>query len=213
MEGCLVTRDETIDLLMMVQAAFPNYKPPDKTVAVNTWFLMLADYPYQQVQMALKTYIATDTSGFAPSIGQIIDKMQMINSHEEQNELEAWSLVSKALRNGNYKSREEFEKLPDLVKEAVGSPENIHNWAQADIKSVESVIQSNFIKSYRLAVNRQKEIQKLPKDIKAMISGNKNCDGKRIEKSQDAMLETKEDPAEERKCIPMPDRFKEKLKL
>ena len=213
MEGCLVTRDETIELLMMVQAAFPNYKPPDKTVAVNTWFLMLADYPYQQVQMALKAYIATDTSGFAPSIGQIIDKIQMINSHAEQNEMEAWSLVSKALRNGNYKSREEFEKLPDLVKEAVGSPENIHNWAQADIKSVESVIQSNFIKSYRLVVNRQKEMQKLPKEIKSMISGNKACDGKRIEKSQDTMLEMKEDQAEERKCIPMPDRLKEKLKL
>ena len=213
MEGCLVTREETIELLMMVQAAFPNYKPPDKTVAVNTWFLMLADYPYQQAQMALKAYIATDTSGFAPSIGQIIDKMQMINSHAEQNEMEAWSLVSKALRNGNYKSREEFEKLPDLVKEAVGSPENLHNWAQADIKSVESVIQSNFIKSYRLVVNRQKEMQKLPKEIKAMISGNKDCDGKRIEKSKNTMLETKEEPEEERKCIPMPDRLKEKLKL
>ena len=213
MEGCLVTREETIELLMMVQAAFPNYKPQDKTVAVNTWFLMLADYPYQQVQMALKSYIATDTSGFAPSIGQIIDKIQMINSHAEQNEMEAWSLVSKALRNGNYKSREEFEKLPDLVKKAVGSPENIHNWAQSDIKSIESVIQSNFIKSYRLVVNRKKEIQKLPKEIKAMISGNKNCDGKRIEKSQNTMLETKEEPEEERKCIPMPDRLKEKLKL
>ena len=208
-----MTREETIELLMMVQAAFPNYKPPDKTVAVNTWFLMLSDYPYQQVQMALKAYIATDTSGFAPSIGQIIDKMQMINSHAEQNEMEAWSLVSKALRNGNYKSREEFEKLPDLVKEAVGSPENIHNWAQSDIKSIESVIQSNFIKSYRLVVNRQKEMQKLPKEIKSMISGNNACDGKRIEKSQDDMLETKKEPAEERKCIPMPDRLKEKLKL
>ena len=208
-----MTREETIELLMMIQAAFPNYKPPDKTVAVNTWFLMLADYPYQQVQMALKAYIATDTSGFAPGIGQIIDKIQMINSHAEQNEMEAWSLVSKAIRNGNYKSREEFEKLPDLVKEAVGSPENIHNWAQSDIKSIESVIQSNFIKSYRLVVSRQKEMQKLPKEIKDMISRNKDCDGNRIEKSQDAMLETKEEPEEERKCIPMPDRLKEKLKL
>lgn len=208
-----MTREETIELLMMTQAAFPNYKPQDKTVAVNTWFLMLADYPYQQVQMALKAYIATDTSGFAPNIGQIIDKMQMITNPAELNEMEAWSLVSKALRNGNYKSREEFEKLPDLVKEAVGSPENIHNWAQSDIKSIESVIQSNFIKSYRLVVSSQKEIQKLPNDIKAMISGNKACNGKRIEKSQNAMLDTKEKPAEERKCIPMPDRLKEKLKL
>lgn len=208
-----MTREETIELLMMVQAAFPNYKPPDKTVAVNTWFLMLADYPYQQVQMALKAYIVTDTSGFAPRIGQIIDKIQMINSPAELNEMEAWSLVSKALRNGNYKSREEFEKLPDIVKEAVGSHENIHNWAQSDIKSIESVIQSNFIKSYRLAVNRQKEMQKLPNDIKAMISENRSCNGKRIEALKNPVLENKEDPAAERKCVPMPDRLKEKLKL
>lgn len=208
-----MTREETIELLMMVQAAFPNYKPPDKTIAVNTWYLMLADYPYQQVQMALKAYIVTDTSGFAPRIGQIIDKIQMINSPAELNEMEAWSLVSKALRNGNYKSKEEFEKLPDIVKEAVGSPENIHNWALTDIKSVESVIQSNFIKSYRIVLNRQKEMQKLPKDIKAMISSNRNCGGKEIEESPNPMLETKEEPAEERKCISMPDRLKEKLKL
>lgn len=198
---------------MMMQAAFPNYKPPDKTVAVNTWFLILSDYPYQQVQMALKAYIVTDTSGFAPRIGQIIDKIQMITSPTEMNEMEAWSLVSKALRNGNYKSREEFEKLPDVVKEAVGSPENIHNWAQADIKSIESVIQSNFIKSYRLVVNRQKEMQKLPNDIKAMISENRACNGKRIEAQQKPVLETRGDPAAERKCVPMPDRLKEKLKL
>lgn len=208
-----MTREETIELLMMMQAAFPNYKPPDKTVAVNTWFLMLADYPYQQVQMALKAYIVTDTSGFAPRIGQIIDKIQMITNPAEPNEMEAWSLVSKALRNGNYKSREEFEKLPDVVKEAVGSPENIHNWAQADIKSIESVIQSNFIKSYRLVVNRQKEMQKLPKDIKAMISENRACNGKRIEAQQKPVLETREEPAAERKYVPMPDWLKEKLNL
>lgn len=208
-----MTREETIELLMMVQAAFPNYKPPDKTVAVNTWFLMLADYPYQQVQMALKAYIVTDTSGFAPRIGQIIDKIQMITNPAELNEMEAWSLVSKALRNGNYKFKEEFEKLPDLVKEAVGSPENIHNWAQADIKSIESVIQSNFIKSYRIVLNRQKEMQKLPKDIKAMISSNRICSGNGIEESQNPMLEIKEEPSEEREYIPMPDRLKEKLKL
>lgn len=208
-----MTREETIELLMMVQAAFPNYKPPDKTIAVNTWFLMLADYPYQQVQMALKAYIVTDTSGFAPRIGQIIDKIQMITKPAELSEMEAWSLVSKALRNGNYKSKEEFEKLPDVVKEAVGSPENIHNWAQADIKSIESVIQSNFIKSYRLVVNRQKEMQKLPNDIKAVISENRSSNSKRIEAQQKPVLETREEPAAERKCVAMPDRLKEKLKL
>lgn len=67
--------------------------------------------------------------------------------------------------------------------------------------------------TYRIVVNRQKEMQKLPKDIKAVISSSRTCIGKEIETSQKTALEAKEEPAEERKCIPMPDRLKEKLKL
>ena len=67
-----MTREETVQLLMVIQSAFPNYKVPDKTTAVNTWFTMLHDYEYQLVMLSLHKYIATDTSGFAPSIGAIV---------------------------------------------------------------------------------------------------------------------------------------------
>ena len=67
-----MTRDETIQILMMVQAAYPNYKPSDKTVAINTWNLLLSEYSYSQVESGLRAYILSDTSGFAPSIGQLI---------------------------------------------------------------------------------------------------------------------------------------------
>ena len=37
-----MTREETIKALMTIQAAYPNYKPPDKTVTVNTWHMISA---------------------------------------------------------------------------------------------------------------------------------------------------------------------------
>lgn len=165
-----MTRDETKQLLMMIQAAFPNYKIPDKSVAVNTWYIMLKDYDYRIVETALRTYIATDTSGFACSIGQIISLIQKCTVQEQLGEMEAWSLVRKAIGNGNYGSVEEFEKLPPTVQKAVGSADMIKRWAMSDSNEVSTVIQSNFLRSYRTAVKRDEEYTKMPEDVKKLIS-------------------------------------------
>ena len=36
-----MTREETQNLLAMMQAAYQNYNPPSKTAAVNVWHMML----------------------------------------------------------------------------------------------------------------------------------------------------------------------------
>lgn len=164
-----MTRDEVIKLLMVIQAAYPNYKQQDKTVAVNTWYMMLKDYKKEVVEAALKIYIASDTSGFAPAIGQLIDKINTVTAPPELNSMAAWGLVSKALRNGYYGAEQEFEKLPATVKRAVGSPDNLRHWAQSDSKSIETVIQSNFIRTYEAEVRRKNEAAKTPKDVRALI--------------------------------------------
>lgn len=164
-----MTRDEVKEMLMVIQAAYPNYKPQDKTVAVNTWYMMLKDYEKEVVEAALKIYIASDTSGFAPAIGQLIDKINTVTAPPELNSMTAWGLVSKALRNGCYGAEQEFEKLPMTVKRAVGSPDNLRHWAQSDSKSIETVIQSNFIRSYEAEVRRKNEAAKTPKDVMALI--------------------------------------------
>lgn len=164
-----MTRKETQDILMSMQAAYPNYKVPDKTIAVNTWLEMLSEYSYGQVSAALKVYITTDTSGFAPSIGQLIEKMRVISAPDELSEMEAWSLVSRALRNGYYGAEQEFEKLPPLVQKAVGAPSQLRNWSQTDNESVENVIQSNFMRTYRAVVGREREMSKMPQEIKKIM--------------------------------------------
>ena len=164
-----MTRDEVIKMLMVIQAAYPNYKQQDKTVAADTWYMMLKDYECQVVEAALKMYIATDTSGFAPAIGQLIDKINTVTAPPELNSMAAWGLVSTALRNGNYGAEQEFEKLPLTVKKAVGSPDNLRHWAQSDSKSIETVIQSNFIRTYEAEVRRKNEAAKTPPDVRALI--------------------------------------------
>lgn len=211
-----MTREETKKILMMVQASYPNFNPPDKTVTINTWFLLLKDNEYLAIEQALRAYITTDTSGFAPNIGQLLDKLHTIQSPQELNEMEAWALVSRALRNGYYGAVEEFNKLPPLVQKAVGSPDNLRNWSQTDEKAIETVIQSNFMRSYAAIVKREYEIKKMPADVQALIENvNKTSYSAQIgSKNQQTIKISLEDNKSQNKPIkgvPMPKEIKERI--
>lgn len=167
--GNEMTREQVGKLLMTIQAYYPNYNPPDKEITLNAWYIMLAEYPEELVLQALRACIATNTSGFAPDIGQIMSKIQTISQPQELDGMTAWGLVSKALRNGAYGAVEEFNKLPPLVRQAVGMPGNLKNWATADYQTIETVIQSNFLRTYETVVKRANEIKRMPDNIKSLI--------------------------------------------
>lgn len=167
--GNEMTREQVGKLLMTIQAYYPNYNPPDKEITLNAWYIMLAEYPEELVLQALRACIATNTSGFAPDVGQIMSKIQTISQPQELDGMAAWGLVSKALRNGTYGAVEEFNKLPPLVKQAVGMPDNLKNWATSDYQTIETVIQSNFLRTYETVVKRANEINRMPDNIKSLI--------------------------------------------
>lgn len=198
-----MTREETLKILMTIQVAFPNYRVQDKQTTLNVWATMLHDYSYNQVAAALKTYITTDTSGFAPSIGQLIEKVRFINSADELSEMEAWALVSRALRNGYYGAEAEFEKLPSAVQKSVGSPSMLRQWACTDIESVENVIQSNFMRTYRSVVAEEKIKEKIPDDIKKLIGRDPEKPALKIYEKEDE---------EKTAGIPMPERLKQQIR-
>lgn len=167
--GDEMTEEKVGELLMTIQAYYPNYNPPDKKITLNAWYIMLAEYPEELVLQALRACIATNTSGFAPDVGQIISKIQTISQPQELDGMAAWGLVSKALRNGTYGAVEEFNKLPPLVRQAVGIPDNLKNWATSDYQTIETVIQSNFLRTYEVVVKRANEINRMPDNIKSLI--------------------------------------------
>jgi hypothetical protein len=99
-----MTRDGVIKMLMIVQASYPSFKPPDKTVTVNMWHEMLQEYDEESAMRGLKEFIKTDTSGFAPSIGQIISKMETVKKRTEINQLEQ-RLLSESLLIGKSETK------------------------------------------------------------------------------------------------------------
>ena len=211
-----MTKNEVVKLLMTIQTFYPNYQVENKEFTINAWYSIIGDCDYKPMEKALRAYITTDTSGFAPSIGQLINKLHEVQSPQELNEMEAWSLVSKALRNGYYGAVEEFNNLPPLVQKAVGSPDNLRNWSQTDTNSIENVVQSNFMRSYRLVVNRENEIKKMPADVRTLIENvNKTSYSAQIgTKNQQAIKLSLEDNKSQNKPfkgVPMPKEIKERI--
>ena len=166
-----MTREETVKIIRIMVDSYPNYKPNNISETVDVWQMMLSDYDYNLVAMALKAYILSDTSGFAPSIGQLVAKIQTLTKPQELSEMEAWSLVSKAIRNSAYNSVEEFDKLPPIVQNAVGLPDQLRTWA-LDENYNEQVVSSNFMRCYRTELARHEELLKMPEDIKALIDNS-----------------------------------------
>jgi len=164
-----MTREETKKIVMVIASTYPNWHPMDMSFTVDAWTSMLDGFSYQQISTALKAFILTDTSGFAPSVGQLIGLLDRVGNNQELSEMEAWSLVSDALRRSTYYAESEFEKLPDVVQKAVGSPSILRNWAQTDTQSVENVIQSNFMRTYRTELARSRELRKMPDDVGALL--------------------------------------------
>lgn len=162
-----MTRDEFKILVKGMKAAYttPSFIP-DKD-AFEIWYGLLSDIPYEVASAATKSYMMTETKIPAPA--DIRNKAMMLSKNNELNEIEAWTLVSKALRNGYYGAEEEFAKLPPIVQKAVGSPAQLRMWATTDESSVESVISSNFMRTYKAEIKRAEEYARLPEDVKALM--------------------------------------------
>lgn len=214
-----MTRKQIQDFLAMIQATYPNFNPPSKTAAVNVWTLALEEYEEQAVHTAFKLYMQTNTSGFAPVPGQIIDKIHTMTQPQELNEMEAWSLVYKAICNSTYNSVSEFEKLPPLVQKAVGLPDSLREWAMTENLNHE-VVMSNFQRTYKAELKRHEEFQKMPQNVRNLIEkANAGSYSAQIaDKRQKAIESANERKQGEIKAlemkhddIPMPEKYKERL--
>lgn len=162
-----MTRDEVKEIIMIMTYTYSNYKPADITATLDTWTAILASYQFEHIRAALHSYILSDTKGFAPTPGQLIDKIPVQSF--DMTEMEAWGMVNKALSNSSYHAKEEFDKLPSVVQKTLGRHEVLQEWAGMEIDTVQSVIQSNFIRNYRTVLQREKERNKLPTRLREIL--------------------------------------------
>jgi len=160
------------DALAVISASYPNFHPDDPKETLKIWGKMFEEYNDEEVALALKRYILSDKSGFPPSIGQIVAQMKT-REKQQLEPLAAWALVYKAICNSGYNSESEFEKLPEACRIAVGSPANLREMAMMDVKTVNSVEQSHFLRSYEAAVKRMQENNRLPESLRIGFNGGR----------------------------------------
>ena len=168
-----MTREDTIKILSVLRGAYPAfYRDITKQEAESTialWESMFDEEPYELVGAAVKAFIAGDGKGFPPAIGQIKERIRQITQPEEMTEQEAWALVSKALRNSTYGSEEEFAKLPPEIQAVVHDPGQLKQWAISPAEDVETVIASNFMRSFKAKQKTNREYMALPTSVKRLM--------------------------------------------
>lgn len=164
-----MTRDETKALLAILKAAYPNfYKDMTKEDAkniVDLWATMFADEKPQIVVEAVKSLICI--LKYPPTIADVKEKIAAITHPQTMTEMEAWQVVRQAI--SYYRAEETFAQLPPILQKIVGSPSVLRQWAQMEAETVDSVIQSNFMRSYKARVAHEKEYAMLPASTRNLI--------------------------------------------
>ena len=164
---------ESTKVLSILKATYPvGYKDMtdnDIDALIGVWSRVFKDWNYQDVVRAIDSVIATNKTNFPPSPGFVMDRLVKNSQGQQLTEGEAWNLVYKAITRSSWYADEEFEKLPSNIKKSIGSPEMLKSWGSMNSDVVNSVIQSNFMRTFRSRSQQDIEYKALPNDVQDII--------------------------------------------
>ena len=170
-----MTEEDVKEMLSVLKAAYPhsfqNLTRRDANAMIKLWARQFKADDVQLVSAVIDSLIATRETGYTPTVGEIKNQLYRIQTADGLNDGQAWNLVEKACRRGLYHAQEEFDKLPPDVQTAVGGPEQLKAWAQMDAETVNSVVASNFRRTYRTVQERAKEKALMPPEVREVIAG------------------------------------------
>lgn len=168
-----MNKEEVYKLIFVTKSVYPQvyskFTGADFDNMALAWHMAFEDFDYNAISLALKAYITTNPSGFPPVPAQLIQIATQKSPKKEMSSNEAWGLVFKAIQNGLYGYKEEYEKLPELCQKAIGSPESLRELANLDTSTVISVEGSHFKRNYEALVKRQKEYDKIPESTRVLL--------------------------------------------
>lgn len=168
-------KEDIPKLFLCIAMLFPKNERPyleATTQAQEQWARLLGDLPTDLVRAAVEAHACV--SPFPPTIADIRQRVAKIRQGGESGELteaEAWAMVSKAISRASTYSVKDFEAFPPAVKRAVGSPRQLCEWGMMEIETVQSVVSSNFRRSYAQALTQHREAAMLPEAVRAQIEG------------------------------------------
>lgn len=147
-----MNKEETQKNLTILRVNYPNNfksvaNKNDMDLIVDTWDIQFKSYTLDEVFNAIMSIIATDTSGFAPSIGRVKDELNKKYKDSVMTDEEAWSIVLNSAKCNPTKAKSNFEALPGNIKKAVKHPKFLESLGNANISS-QGTFKKDFVKNY-----------------------------------------------------------------
>lgn len=152
-------------LLYVTKSAYPSvygkYTDSDLENLLIAWRMCLADYSYDLASKGLMAYMRTDTKGFPPVPGQIIEQISKLSAQEQMLPSQAWDMVRRGIKNGIYGAEKEYDRMPPAVQKAIGSAQYLRDCA-TDSGFNEGVARGQFERNYAVVLEREKYEAKIP---------------------------------------------------
>lgn len=146
-----MTEKDIKNILALLMAnysnSFKNVEKQDMELIVKTWGTQFKNYSLDEVFNAIMAIMANDTSGFAPSIGRIKEKMNKKYKDCVMQDEEAWNIVLKNASCDPKKAIANFESLPGNIKKAVKHPKFLESLGYSNVNH-QGTHKKDFVKNY-----------------------------------------------------------------
>lgn len=166
----MITQNEMetiLDLLVPAygEQAYPLNNPKKMAKISHLWTVMFQDDDPAEVLVAVKDCIAT--LQFPPKIADIKSRISQNRMAGQPTEMEAWSLVYKAVMESTTigKAEKAFFSLPKIAQDLIGMPEHLMDWRETGGNVLTSVVESNFLRNYKIKAEREASYHALPADM------------------------------------------------
>lgn len=161
-----MNRKEIINLIGIATANFPNLQQKEMQPTAVLWEKALSDIPYDIAEKALIKVLST--SKFFPTIADIREAVAQITQPRTIDAMEAWGLISEAIRKyGYYQQAEAMRSLPSEVADMVKR----FTWRELCLSENVDTLRAQFRMAWDTQSKRTKELKALPTDIRLLLEG------------------------------------------
>lgn len=165
-------REETKQMLKILSIAYPKayqgYSAQKQIETVDFYHVLFGEYDTGVVVSALYNYVKSNQ--YPPTPAGIQAQIDILVSTGD-TAIELWNVLHKAITNGFYGYREEFEKLPKPCKTWLGVPEQLRELAQMDEATVNGVTRGQFLKTIKDVTDRERAKENIPQSLADKLNG------------------------------------------
>lgn len=159
--------------------SFSQYKTDDEfKLLCQNWYRFFKNDDYTLVSKAVDNFIANDTTGYVPTIGQIKNEMFKFYKNSQTDVNDAWQLVLRNAKCDYAAAKKNYDALPLNIQKVI-SPAFLSELGYATHEQV-GYKRNEFERKYNAVLERGKELL-LSGEISVDQLGMNNTEPQRLE--------------------------------